>query len=81
MPLLRHATSRHTTPRCVWFAGDFWGPTAAEGAAKFINKGTNGRWKGVLSDEQVAKYEEVLNAKLTPECAAYVTNGSQVNEA
>lgn len=40
-----------------------------------MNKGTNGRWRDVLSEEQVAKYDEVVREKLTPECAAWLETG------
>ncbi|NEO36050.1 MAG: sulfotransferase domain-containing protein [Moorea sp. SIOASIH] len=41
----------------------------------FINKGVNGRWKGILFPEQIDRYEKLLAAKLEPECAAWVKNG------
>lgn len=47
------------------------------GAASFINKGTNGRWHGVLTDDQLAKYDEVVSKKLTPECAVWLEKGKQ----
>mmetsp|Transcript_1875 Transcript_1875/g.2983 ORF Transcript_1875/g.2983 Transcript_1875/m.2983 type:complete len:320 (-) Transcript_1875:198-1157(-) len=47
-----------------------------EGGGKtFINKGTNGRWKGVLTPEQLRKYDEVVAAKLDPDCAAWLAGG------
>ena len=41
----------------------------------FINKGKNGLWKGILSDEQIEKYEKVLVEKLEPKCADWVKHG------
>lgn len=46
------------------------------GAETFINKGTNGRWKGVLSEEQLKKYDEKVKASMTPEAAAWMENGA-----
>lgn len=46
-----------------------------EGKKSFVNKGTNGRWKGVLSEEQLAKYDAKVKEKLTPECAAWLEGG------
>lgn len=46
------------------------------GQTAFINKGTNGRWRGVLSDQQVANYEAVAAAKLPPDCAAWLAGGN-----
>jgi aryl sulfotransferase len=45
------------------------------GATTFINKGTNGRWKGVLSEAQLKKYDETVKVKWTPECAAWFEKG------
>lgn len=46
------------------------------GAETFINKGTNGRWKGVLSEEQLKKYDEVVKNKMTLEAAAWMEHGA-----
>ncbi|WP_297795758.1 sulfotransferase domain-containing protein [uncultured Eudoraea sp.] len=51
--------------------GAFW-----EGGAKtFINKGTNGRWKDLLSEEEAAKYDKIASEKLLPECARWLKTG------
>jgi len=42
------------------------------GAKSFINKGTNGRWRDVLSADEVAEYEAKALAELGPECAAWL---------
>ena len=44
------------------------------GADTFINKGTNGRWVGVLDDEDLALYEEAM-AKLPADYAGWLENG------
>ncbi|CAE8590843.1 unnamed protein product [Polarella glacialis] len=46
------------------------------GGNDFIFKGTNHRWKGVLSDEQVAAYEEKASRVLPPKCAKWLEEGS-----
>jgi aryl sulfotransferase len=52
---------------------------AWEGGAKtFINKGTNGRWRDVLSAEEIAEYETQAREKLGPECAAWLADGGPV---
>jgi aryl sulfotransferase len=43
-----------------------------EGAKTFFFKGTNGRWKEVLSAEEVALYEEKAAQLLTPDCRAWL---------
>ncbi|TNE58104.1 MAG: sulfotransferase domain-containing protein [Alphaproteobacteria bacterium] len=45
------------------------------GGDTFINKGTNGRWHGVLSDEELELYEAAKNRAMTPECAKWLENG------
>jgi aryl sulfotransferase len=44
------------------------------GADTFIHKGTNGRWVGVLDDEDLSLYEEAMS-KLPSDYAAWLQNG------
>jgi len=45
------------------------------GSETFINKGTNGRWRGVLTDAQVEAYERAAEERLGNECATWLANG------
>jgi aryl sulfotransferase len=45
------------------------------GGRTFINKGTNGRWRDVLTVEEVKKYEAKALAELGRECANWLTHG------
>ncbi|MFD1610906.1 sulfotransferase domain-containing protein [Sphingomonas tabacisoli] len=45
------------------------------GAGTFINKGTNGRWRDVLTAEDVSRYETLALAELGPQCANWLANG------
>jgi aryl sulfotransferase len=55
----------------VPLGGAFW-----EGGAKtFINKGTNGRWRDLLSEEESAKYDHIAAENLSPECAHWLAAG------
>mmetsp|Transcript_33387 Transcript_33387/g.72181 ORF Transcript_33387/g.72181 Transcript_33387/m.72181 type:complete len:320 (-) Transcript_33387:200-1159(-) len=45
------------------------------GADDFIFKGTNGRWKGVLTDENVQAYEAKVKEEFSPECAHWLHTG------
>jgi aryl sulfotransferase len=45
------------------------------GAKTFFFKGTNGRWKDVLSAEELALYEEKAAQVLTPDCRAWLERG------
>ena len=42
------------------------------GAETFLYKGTNGRWREVLTAEELARYDAVVAERLTPECAVWM---------
>ena len=46
------------------------------GAERFVNKGVNGRWRDVLTPEDVAAYEHRALAELGPECARWLAEGA-----
>lgn len=46
------------------------------GASVFINKGVNGRWRDVLTDEESALYERLALEKLGPDCARWLATGA-----
>jgi aryl sulfotransferase len=50
-------------------------PTWKDGARTFFFKGTNGRWKEVLSAEELALYEETAARVLTPDCRRWLEQG------
>lgn len=45
------------------------------GAGKFINKGSNGRWKDVLTPADSLAYEQMAVEKLGPDCARWLMTG------
>lgn len=45
------------------------------GAKSFFNKGTNGRWRDVLTAEDIARYEETARRELGEECAKWLATG------
>jgi len=47
----------------------------AGGNASFINKGTNGRWRDVLTEEDLVLYEDTKARVLAPDCANWLENG------
>lgn len=47
----------------------------AGGADSFIYKGTNGRWREVLTEDDVALYEQAKARVLTPDCAEWLERG------
>lgn len=46
-----------------------------EGSRTFLYKGTNGRWRGVAREEDLALYEAKAQAMLPPECALWLAEG------
>ena len=52
--------------------GIFWDG----GAQTFIHKGTNGRWREVLTGEESAKYEELARENLGEACASWLATGA-----
>lgn len=45
------------------------------GGERFFHKGTNGRWKDVLSSDEIARCDEVAARHLTPDCARWLKTG------
>ena len=45
------------------------------GSKRFINKGTNGRWRGVLNDEALEQYRAMTRRALSPECTRWLEEG------
>ena len=48
------------------------------GADRFFNKGTSGRWRGVLSEADLALYDAKVREKFSPSLAAWVEGGRAV---
>jgi aryl sulfotransferase len=46
-----------------------------KGPASFFNRGTNGRWRDVLSAEEIARCDAVAAKRLTPDCAHWLRTG------
>ncbi len=48
------------------------------GGDRFMNKGTNGRWRGVLTDEELKLYDAAVAKALTPDAAHWLEHGGEV---
>jgi aryl sulfotransferase len=48
------------------------------GAQSFIFKGTNGRWKDVLTEAELAQYRAAMERTLEPACARWMEQGGPV---
>jgi aryl sulfotransferase len=46
-----------------------------DGATSFFHKGTNGRWKDILTTDDIARYEAVARRNLTRDAAAWLETG------
>jgi aryl sulfotransferase len=51
--------------------GSFW----KGGATTFLHAGTNGRWRDVLSDGELALYDAACQRTLSPECRRWLERG------
>ena len=49
------------------------------GMKNFVFKGTNQRWREVLTPEEVEKYENIANSRLSPDCAQWHETGEMPN--
>jgi len=49
-----------------------------DGANTFFNKGTNGRWRDVLTDDDLALYDAAVRKTLSPDCARWLEHGGPV---
>lgn len=45
------------------------------GPARFINKGTNGRWRDVLTDDDLARYAKLAATRFSPAHARWIESG------
>ena len=45
------------------------------GAERFINKGANGRWKDVLTADDLARYQAAVERKFTPAQSSWIEHG------
>ena len=60
----------HAT-QSVPFRGDIF----EGGAQTFMHKGVNGRWKDLLTSEDIEEYERIAKENLGVECAYWLSNG------
>ncbi len=66
-----HRNAAKSGPMPVQAADFVW----AEGLNTFFFKGTNGRWRDVLTPEELAMYEAAKRRVLSPDCAAFCEAG------
>ena len=62
---------KQNATKSVPLGGAFWDG----GAQTFIHKGTNGRWRDILQNEESLKYEQYAAKELGNECARWIALG------
>lgn len=59
--------------------GEMYAPNGGKflknGANSFFHRGTNGHWKGVLSDSDLSKYELLARSLLSGDCRRWLEYG------
>jgi aryl sulfotransferase len=63
--------------KSIPFGGDMW----EGGVETFMHKGTIGRWRDVLTAEDIEQYERVAREELGADCANWLSTGMLVSEA
>jgi len=48
------------------------------GPSRFLHKGTNGRWRDVVSEADLARYHEAVAREFTPSLARWVEHGRRI---
>jgi aryl sulfotransferase len=76
--ILKHCSFNYMklhASKSVPLGGLFWDG----GSQTFINQGKNGRWKNILTEEDIAKYEETALRNLGQECSYWLATGELDN--
>lgn len=63
---------KQNATKSVPLGGIFWDG----GAQTFVHKGTNGRWREVLTPDEAEKYEQLAQQNLGEECARWLATGT-----
>ncbi len=62
--------------------GEFYAPGGGQfwkgGAETFLHKGTNGRWRDILSDDEMKLYDAACERTLSADCRKWLENGGTV---
>ena len=61
--------------RMLELEGKFGGTTKTKKRTSLINKGTNNRWKNLLSKSQLEHYKQVVSERLELDCADWLYHG------
>ncbi|MBX3001725.1 MAG: sulfotransferase domain-containing protein [Caldilineaceae bacterium] len=71
LPMLKLESMRHNGEQTMPGPVSMW----KDGAQTFFFKGTNGRWRDVLTEDELTMYEAKAARVLTPDCRAWLEQG------
>jgi len=74
----RFSTVRARVDKAIAEQGNQGPGMLRDGLASFFNKGTNGRWRGVLTADDLTLYDAAKRRILEPGCAAWLESGGSV---
>ncbi|HSG88121.1 MAG TPA: sulfotransferase domain-containing protein [Pseudomonadales bacterium] len=75
---VREGSSIESMRNDVIAAGDPLSMMFRDGAKGFFFKGTNRRWEGVLTEEELALYPQTRDRVLSPDCATWLETGGTI---
>ena len=75
--MLEHCSLEHMKERASQV--EFLEQVFDGGGRTFVNKGVNGRWRDVLTPEEIALCDEVAAKNLSPECAAWLRTSDRAD--
>jgi len=75
--MVEHCSLRHMRKVCA--ASEAINHAFRDGAETFINKGTNGRWRDLLTQADIDLCDQIAARELTPDCASWLRNGGKIS--
>jgi aryl sulfotransferase len=77
--IVEHCSISHM--RTVGAGSEMLSKAFRDGIRTFINKGTNGRWRDVLTQADIDRCDQIAARELTPDCAAWLRHGGAVHSS
>ena len=76
--MLQHCSLEHMKERASHV--EFLEQMFEGGGRTFVNKGTNGRWRDILTPSEIALCDEVAGQNLSADCAAWLRSGEMPSQ-
>ena len=74
--IVRNCSFAEMKAKGEWFAPNGGVPFKG-GAQSFFHKGTNGRWRDILSADELRLYDAAASRELTPPCRTWLEQGGR----